>query len=130
VHFTSDKSYSSELVQWLWPKLIQQELNKFRCDMNDHKVRSDKAKLLPSGVSLNIAFSLCEKYGGENCLQKVDVSVVQRLMEKIGGEELIQFVTLEYGAIVQAVYNGLGIESLTFDNVWIVFHSLLSRMEA
>jgi len=98
--------------------------------MNDHKVHSDKAKLLPSGVSPNVAFSLCKKYGSENCLQKVDVSVIQRLMEEIGGEELIQFVTPEYGVIVQAVYNGLGIESLTFDNVWIVFRSLLSRMEA
>lgn len=131
LQFASDNifQHSSELVQWLWPKLIQQELDKFRRDMNDHKVRTDRKKILPSGVSPNVAFSLCEKYGGENCLQPVEISVIHRLMEEVGGEQLIQFVMPDYAAIMQAAYDSLGLESLTFDNIWIVFRSLLSQTE-
>ena len=96
--------------------------------MNDHKVRFDKNKSLPSGVSPNVAFALFHKYNAVNCLQPVDVAVVHNLMEEIGGEELIQFVYPEYAARAQAAFNTLQITSLTFDNVWIVFKELLRLM--
>ncbi|KAF5386057.1 hypothetical protein D9615_002423 [Tricholomella constricta] len=117
-----------ELVQWLWPKLIQQELDTFRRTMNDHTVRADKNKKLPSGISPNIAISLCHKYGATNYLQPVDVAVVQQLMQDIGGAELIQFVHADYAARAQAAYDSLHISSLTFDNVWNIFQSLLPLM--
>jgi hypothetical protein len=96
--------------------------------MNDHRVRTDSNKLLPSGVSPNVAFALCHKYGGENKLQAVDVAVVWKLMVEIGGEALIQFVTPEYAAKAEAAYNSLRITSLTLENVWSVFESLLPLM--
>lgn len=112
-------------MQWLWPKLIQQELDEFRRTMNDHKVRTDRGKVLPSGVSPNVAYSLHKKYGGENCLQEVDPELVRKLMVEIGGEALIQFVSPEYAARAQAAFDTLGLNVLTFDNVWHVFRSLL-----
>jgi hypothetical protein len=86
----------SELVQWLWPTLIQQELDELKDRLNCHITRFDSSKKNPSGVSPDVAFSLCTEYGGENCLQLVDVAVVWNLMEEIGGEELIRFVSIDY----------------------------------
>lgn len=118
----------SELVQWLWPTLIQQELDEFKDRLNCHTTRFDSSKKIPSGVSPDVAFSLCTEYGGENCLQPVDVAVVRNLMEKIGGEELIRFVSIDYAAHAQAVFNTLGVSKLTFDNIWEVFSTMIPHL--
>ena len=117
--------YISELVQWLWPKLIQQELDGFKERMNNHKVRSDINKMNPSGVSPNVCYALCQKYGGENCLQPIDIALVRGLMEDIGGEDLVHFVSLEYATRVQGVYDGLNVGKLSFENVWLIFSAML-----
>lgn len=86
------------------------------------------ASKLPSGVSPHVAFTLPEKYGGENCLQPLDIMVVQGLMEDLGGEELVQFVSPEYAAHAEEVFNTLGVEELTTANVWNVFTAMLPHM--
>ncbi|KAG6848069.1 hypothetical protein H0H93_003660 [Arthromyces matolae] len=117
-----------ELVQWLWPKLLQQDLDLWRRNQNDHKGRSMRNKLLPSGVSPNIAYQLPHDYNGENQLQKVQVDVLHQLMEEIGGEALIRFVTPEYARRAQAVYDSLQISSLSYENVWFIFQAMLPYM--
>jgi len=96
--------------------------------INNHKVRSDQFKMNPSGVSPNVCYTLCQKFNGQNCLQKVDVAVIHGLMEDIGGEELIQFVTPEYAQRAQSVFDTLNITKLRFDNVWLVYSAMLPRM--
>ncbi|KJA25629.1 hypothetical protein HYPSUDRAFT_85343 [Hypholoma sublateritium FD-334 SS-4] len=123
---TIPKQY--ELVQWLWSKLIQQELDVFVDRQNNHKVRTDNAKMNPSGVSPNVCHSLYTKYGGEDCLQPVDTDVIHQLMADIGGEKLIQFVTPEYAAHAQSIYATLNIQSLAFDNVWLIYSTMLPKM--
>jgi len=115
----------SELVQWLWPTLIQQELDELKNRLNCHTTRYDRSKKIPSGVSPDVAVSLCTEYGGENCLQPVDSAVVRNLMEEIGGEELIRFVSIDYAARAQEVFNTLGISTLTFSNIWEVFSAMI-----
>ena len=83
---------------------------------------------MPSGVSPNVAMSLHEDYGAENCLQPVDHSVVGNLMEEIGGEDLIRFVDSEYSATAQSIFDNLGFTVLTFENVWQVFSAMLPLM--
>lgn len=115
----------SELVQWLWPKLIQQEIDELQERLNNHPTRLDRKKKLPSGVSPNVAFTLYQEYDAENCLQDVDVEVVQKLMDDIGGEELIRFVSVEYAARAQEIFDSLNVPKLTFENVWEVFSAML-----
>lgn len=95
---------------------------------NNRTVRYDKSKKLPSGITPKVASSLCEKYGGVNCLIPVDVNVVRYLKELIGGENLIRFVSVEYETEVRKVYERLGIQKLTFHNVWDVFSVMLSML--
>lgn len=95
---------------------------------NNHKVRNNNSKMNPSGVSPNVCYALPQKYGGQNCLQTVDVQMIRGLMEDIGGEELLQFVSPEYAVRAQEVYDHLNIEKLSFDNIWFVFSAMLSNM--
>ncbi|KAG1736188.1 hypothetical protein EDB19DRAFT_1896103 [Suillus lakei] len=114
-----------DLVQWLWPKLVQQELNKLWEDFNNHHVRKDSAKKLPSGVSPNVALALHADYQAKNCLQVVDREVVKQLMEKIGGEDLIRFVSVEYEHHAETMFANLGFGELSFHNVWNIFSAML-----
>jgi hypothetical protein len=75
-------------------------------------------------------YSLYEKYGGENCLQKVDVGMIHELMELVGGADLICFVSHEYDAHAQAVFNHLCLLPVTFSNVWDVFQAMLPYMSS
>lgn len=117
--------HHSELVQWLWPKLVQQEIDELTERLNSHPTRLDRKKQLPSVVSPNVAYTLYQEYDAENCLQHVDVDVVQKLMDDMGGEELIRFVSVEYAARAQGVFDSLNVSKLTFENVWEVFSAML-----
>ncbi|OSD05401.1 hypothetical protein PYCCODRAFT_1443303 [Trametes coccinea BRFM310] len=117
-----------ELCQWLWPKLIQQELDKLRDKLNNHKPRRDHTKLNPTGVAPNVAYALCHEYGGERCLQPVDKALIAQLMEELGGESLIRFVSADYSERAEHVYGTLAVQDLSFHNVWDVFTQMLPRM--
>ncbi|KAG1725924.1 hypothetical protein EDB19DRAFT_1914861 [Suillus lakei] len=117
-----------DLVQWLWLRLIQQELNKLKNHLNTHTVRFDRNKILPSGVSPNVAMALHKDYHVEDCLQSVDRDIVKNLMVEIGGEDLICFVDTEYSAHAQSIFDDLGFIGLTFQNVWQIFSAMLPLM--
>ena len=114
-----------DLVQWLWPTLIQQELDELKARFNCHKIRYDSAKQLPSGVSPDVAYALYEEYGAQNCLQPVDPDVVQSLMDEIRGEDVIQFVSTAYAARAQEIFDSLNVPKITFENVWEIFQKML-----
>jgi hypothetical protein len=108
--------------------VIQKELDTLKAKFNDHKVRMDHSKLIPSGVSPDVAFSLHEAYGGENCLEPVDRDVIHGLMEELGGEDLIRFVPVEYATKAVRVFESLNVADLTVQNAWHVFQSMLPLM--
>lgn len=118
----------SDLVQWLWPTLIQQELDELTQRFNCHATRFDQNKQIPSGVSPDVAYALHAEYDAEDCLQPVDPDIVQGLMDAIGGEDLIRFVTVEYADRAQAVFDSLHVPKLTFQNVWEVFSAMLPHL--
>lgn len=119
-----------ELVQWLWPMLIQCELDMLKECLNSHIVRCDLKKKLPSGTSLDIAYDLFACYGGDQCLQPVDCTVVDALMKDLGGEDLIWFVAPEYAERANHVLAEIGycVEDLSFHNIWNVFSMMLPLM--
>jgi hypothetical protein len=120
----------SELVQWLWPTLIQQELDELKACFNCHKTCYDSTKQLPSGVLPDVTYALYEEYGAQNCLQSVDCDVVQKLMDAIGGEDLIRFVSVEYSAHAQEVFDSLEVPKIMFHNVWEIFQKMLSHVSS
>jgi hypothetical protein len=116
----------SELCQWLWHKLLQKELDAFMEFRNGCRMRKDKNKPGPSGMSRNHAFALPEQWGGKDCLLKIeDLGVIAELKESLGGEALLAFSTMEFAVRAQNAYDLLGITNLTFENVWNVFTAML-----
>ena len=121
--------FNSDLVQWLWPKLLRQELNKFVEFRNGVRMRKDSQKAGPSGMSRNDAFTLFESWGGQNCLLSIpDCEPIRTLKAELGGEAILDFVTPDYAARVQAAYTNLGILCLNFENVWVVFQDLFKEL--
>ncbi|KAH9884127.1 hypothetical protein C8Q73DRAFT_749482 [Cubamyces lactineus] len=117
------------LVHWLWPKLIQKELDKLRQDLNDHKPRKDRSKLLPTGVAPNVLYTLYERYGAEDRgLQPVDRELIAQLMDNLGGDDLIRFVPREYEQHIQQIFDHIGAPELSFHNIWDVFTQMLSMI--
>ncbi|KAG6372147.1 hypothetical protein JVT61DRAFT_8557 [Boletus reticuloceps] len=114
-----------ELVQWLWPKFIQEELDHLRERLNNHPTRFDASKRLPSGVSPNVAIALAAEYGGTNCLLPVDLTVIHHLKAALGGEKLLRFVSVEFADHAEMVFETLGIETITSDNIWDIFTKML-----
>ncbi|KAF8903183.1 hypothetical protein CPB84DRAFT_1678207 [Gymnopilus junonius] len=113
------------LHEWLWPKFIQQDLDALRDEYNNHKTRYDKNKLLPSGVSPNVAMALYPQYGVESYLIPVDRNVILKLMADIGGEDLIRFVSREFEERAEVVYAFLGCPPLAADTIWPLFWKML-----
>jgi hypothetical protein len=72
---------------------------------NAARMRKIKDKVGPSGMSRDYAFSVPESWGGRDCLLPVDVSVVRELKEALGGDALLKFVSPEFSARAQAVYD-------------------------
>ncbi len=120
--------HKSELVQWLWPALIQKELDQLRDHFNSHKVRYDKNKVLPSGVSPNVAYALLDRYNAVDCLQKVDRLVVREIMDAMGGDDLIRFVDAEFAVRAQNAFDVLRLPTVTLDNVWDIFRAMMPAL--
>ncbi|KAJ7862450.1 hypothetical protein B0H14DRAFT_3134239 [Mycena olivaceomarginata] len=52
-HNYFNSAYQLDLFNWLWPKIIQFTLDNFLDYWNNHKIRTQRNKLLPSGFSPN-----------------------------------------------------------------------------
>jgi hypothetical protein len=91
---------------------------------NGARMHKDDAKVGPSGMSCNEAFSLPESWGGQNCLLPIDIVIIRELKEAMGGSVLLQFTSTEFSQLAQALYDTLNMAELTFENVWSVFNVL------
>ncbi|KAF8578513.1 hypothetical protein K439DRAFT_1648765 [Ramaria rubella] len=125
--YNSKDPQQYELVQWLWPKMIQQELDRLRDQFNNHCVRKDRKKKNPSGVSPNVAMALPHEYNAENYLQPVDATLICPLKEDLGGDGLLQFVSDEFAERAQDVFGTLN-TTLALQNVWFVFLAMRRTM--
>jgi hypothetical protein len=93
-------------------------------------VRKQKNKSLPSGVSPHIAYTLPERYDGEDCLQPVNLGVIQ---EMLNSEEMLEAraavsdwgVPEEFARRAEAAREFLNIREVNLQNVWMVFSALL-----
>jgi hypothetical protein len=127
----ADEPNNRLLALWIWPTLIQKELDDVRDQMNKRKGRKQKEKALPSGVSPQIAYDLYKEYGGEWCLLPVDVEVVQQIMDDILLEEdpFDWEVPIEFKYRCEKAYANLNIGELTMQNGWSVFTDMLVELE-
>jgi hypothetical protein len=109
-----------ELCQWIWLKLLHEELATFINFRNGVCMHKDKKKAGLSGCSWNEAFSLPRSWEAVNCLcplQKNGLAIIQGMKATLGEPTLLDFVTPKCAQRAEAVYNKLGVTQLMMENV-------------
>ena len=85
-------SISSQLCQWLWPKLLRKLAEEFMEARNAFRSQLDCSKPGPSSMSCNEAYSLPHKWGGRQCLLNVDIGVISEIKEFMSdGKDVFHF---------------------------------------
>jgi len=72
-------------------------------------------------MSRNQAYSLLEKWGGRDFLMPIDIEMVQEIKQTMGGDSILEFNLAEFSEKAQEAYNTLGLNELSFLNVWEVY---------
>ena len=61
-------------------------------------------------------------------LNEEQLKIVEEIKQAMGGDSLFDFVSKDYSEAAEEAYAALGVQELTFENVWHVFESLLSLL--
>lgn len=115
---------------WLWPELMQKELDAFKEKANHRRVRKQPDKILPSGVSPNTAYTFPEQFEGRECLLPVDKEYVEEML-KSPEMEIGKIAATDWGlpdefiARANAAYARLRSPKITMETVWIIFAAMV-----
>ncbi|KAJ6454096.1 hypothetical protein C8R47DRAFT_943016, partial [Mycena vitilis] len=82
-YFHSGLPFHVDLFNWLWPKIVQCSLDNFVDYWNNHKIRTQHNKLLPSGFSPNYICDFPERFGLTDFSVPAPQHLVDALMQKI-----------------------------------------------
>ena len=118
---------------WLWPPIVQRELDHFREVANNRRVRKQKDKILPSGVSPSYAYTFPEDYGGVDCLQPVDREVIEEVLHDLEPEMVALTdwgVPPEFARRAQAICDmiNLKVNQVSINEVWVAFSAILAHL--
>ncbi|KAJ6507923.1 hypothetical protein C8R47DRAFT_62272 [Mycena vitilis] len=132
--FNAHVPFHRDLFNWIFPPLVQAELDEFRVYWNQHRIRDQPKKNMPSGHVPADALEHPEFFGGINCLIKVPPETVQDLRsfltEEVGPrDEHLAWVSTEFAAIADAVHESLGHPKITLENSWSIFGLMSSGIE-
>lgn len=119
------------VFNWLWPPLLQKRLDEYREYWNNHTVRRQKEKDLPSGTSPTHIWT-CPTHvrpTARDCRVNVRQDMIHELRDGIGGEEgrrlAYQFVTPEFQAAADDAYAELGRPRITLTTAWAIFEDVV-----
>jgi len=117
---------------WIWPPLMQRELDKFRANSNSQRMRKQPDKILPSGTSPDTAYLFPENFGGVECLQPVDIHVVDQLLADLQPEKDAYMdwgVDPEFRNRVDSIYKlQLRSPAITMETVWVIFSAIAALL--
>ncbi|KAJ7617958.1 hypothetical protein FB45DRAFT_872402 [Roridomyces roridus] len=123
------------LFYWIFSPLIQRELDDFADWWNNHRVRHQHDKIMPSGHVPSHAMEYPELFGALDCRIKVPQVAIDALRDQISGEEgpKSQFqswpgLTAEFDVYACRVYEEIGEPTLTMETGWDVFVNMTVAM--
>lgn len=122
-----------DVFNWLFPPLVQDQLDAFQDYWNLHKIAKQRKKLLPSGTSPRNLMSVPETGSStaRNCWIKVNPESVKRWREQLGGlqwrDEIMAFTLEEFHAEADAAW--IAISLVTLSNVWSVFSQVVEQIQ-
>ena len=127
--------HARHLFNWIFPPLVQAELDGFRTWWNYHRVRSQMEKEMPSGHIPIDALEHPHLYGALDCLIPVPKEAVNHLREYLTEEEgsrshHLDWVDEEFAAIASDVHQSIGRPVITFVNSWEIFSQMSCAIAA
>jgi hypothetical protein len=123
------------LFYWIFVPLVQAELDEFRTWWNQHRVRHQPDKNMPSGHVPDDALEHPQMFGGLNCIIPIPKEAVNELRayltEEVGPREThLSWYTDEFAATAEAAYQSIGCPAYTLDTAWVVFGAMSDALEA
>ncbi|KAJ7838410.1 hypothetical protein B0H13DRAFT_1911838 [Mycena leptocephala] len=133
--YVPEVAFHRDLVNWIIPPLIQSQLNDFRLYWNQHTVRTQSEKDMPSGHAPADALKHPALFGGIDCGIRVPKEAIQEcrdaLTEEVGPREsFLAWVSPEFDQLAKEVFQSLGVSEITVENSWGVFRDMSAKMEA
>ncbi|THU88708.1 hypothetical protein K435DRAFT_679314 [Dendrothele bispora CBS 962.96] len=119
------------LFNWVWPKVTHVSVQEFKEYWNNHCVRNQPNKILPSGVRPTAVFDFPEHYGLKHCGIKVDKEVVRHLRNQLekSREECFSWVSDEFNLKAQEAYEKLGSPKFEIVSGWTLFCEMLPLVQ-
>ena len=121
-----------DLFCWVFPPLVQAKLDEFKVYWNNHRIRKQKNKAMPSGhVPMN-AFCNPAEFLGVQCKISIPSEAVQEMralvVEETGVRE--QWIGDNFAKIAAEAYMQIGSPGLTLENAWEVFTAMSDFIRA
>jgi len=134
VYHSYAQSWSRDLFNWIFPPLIQAELNGFRNWWNSHTIRTQHNKMMPSGHVPLDALRYPHLHGGLKCLVEVTPQAIQHLRayleEEVGPRSAhLDWVSQDFAVMAVDIHKSIGALVITFANSWHVFLQMLLVIE-
>ncbi|KAJ7430111.1 hypothetical protein B0H11DRAFT_2398532 [Mycena galericulata] len=131
-YFHPSLQHHIDLFNWLWPKIIQLCLDNFVEYWNNHKIRTQRNKLLPSGFSPNYICDFPEKFGLTHFGVPAPQQFVDALRQNIpkSREECYRWVSDDFDARAWEVYNQIGAPKLVLTEGWTIFCQMLPHLNS
>jgi hypothetical protein len=118
--------FTSNLFYWLWPKILQNQLDQFVEFWNNHKIRSQKEKINMSGATPRHGFTVPEP-PAQDCRIVIDQPAIDalRLQIPISRSESMRWVDDTFAAAAQDAYKMVGSPSLNdLLSGWDIFSAI------
>ncbi|KAK7046463.1 hypothetical protein R3P38DRAFT_2508022 [Favolaschia claudopus] len=111
------------LFHWLWPKIVQKQLDSFQLYWNHRTPRKDEKKAMTSGVAPIEIYRNPELYGLKRLGRKVDQETIDRLREDLpySREEAMRWVPDSFDDAAHEAYVTLCSPKLEPRRGWEIF---------
>ncbi|KAF7329564.1 hypothetical protein MKEN_00219300 [Mycena kentingensis (nom. inval.)] len=133
--FNTHNPVHEPLFYWVFAPVIQLELDNFMVWWNNHRVRHQHEKIMPSGHVPSHAMQFPELFGALDCRIKVPREAVallrEQLTEEEGSREQFQSwpgLTAEFNILATEVYENIGAPELNLESSWDVFTVMAEKM--
>ncbi|KAJ6473886.1 hypothetical protein C8R45DRAFT_1103556 [Mycena sanguinolenta] len=128
--FSADVKFHLPLFYWIFIPLLQAQLDEFCVYWNNHHVRTQKDKNMPSGHVPADAFSHPGNYGGLDCRIHVLPAAVEDMRNILTAEvgpkdEHLSWFGAEFGQVAQGIYEQIGKPTLSLETAWDVFQKMV-----
>ncbi|KAH7889503.1 hypothetical protein F5I97DRAFT_1844707 [Phlebopus sp. FC_14] len=121
-----NKDLHKQLFYWLWPQILQEQLDKFVEYWNNHCIRYQKDKPNPSGTTPRHAFTAPQACGGQDCKVAVmqDVLDALRVAIPVSQKESMCWVSDDFAEMAGRVYIEIGCPDLVPKSGWTIFSQM------